>query len=422
MLPLDLGADIIIALIDLALDDDSGFGYCGALHLIHHLSEADINLKLEIAKKIITVTFSKLNSPFHIAKQCGWQESIARLLVRKHITSNYTVEGNYVLGKDIQDQPFDDGGVEFAMDMLTFDEKTMEIGSHSSRDHTLILNEIQANFTEAANVIEHEIKGKFTPLNLSDWIPAYLVFVFADLAETVSGKVAGNISSMYSILRQKTCDIQETFESLAHATNIIDKQKSMTTLSTVSSNSTSEENLSAKTTSIETKSINRNDSTESDSLANDASTKEAKDEAHKISLEGAVNKEDELVYLVTNILFTILWRGIDSNGGDSWKERGQVIACVNLLGLNNELYCSHLTLRLRIFEMGVQAALIDLSETSTQTHIHQENAAQLLRMIYDLVVLDPNEDDAKKCSPKLLDGVLALMGTFISNVFSLQKW
>lgn len=87
------------------------------------------------------------------------------------------------------------------------------------------------------------------------------------------------------------------------------------------------------------------------------------------------------------------------------------MACINLLGLNNELYCSHLTLRLRILEMGVQASLIDLSESSTQNqHLHQQNAAQWMRMIYDLVVLDPNEDDVKKCSPKLMDGVLALMG------------
>lgn len=30
-------------------------------------------------------------------------------------------------------------------------------------------------------------------------------------------------------------------------------------------------------------------------------------------------------------------------------------------------------------------------------------------MVYDLVVLDPNEDEFKKCSVKLLDGVLALL-------------
>lgn len=160
LLPLTLDREIILNLIDLALSDDSGFGYCGALHFIHHLSEADIDLKLDIARRLLQVTFNKLNSPFHIGKQVGWQESIARLLVKKHITASYTIEGNYVLGKDIQNVPFDEG-VEFAMDMLTFDEKTMELETHpmNNKDHNLILNEIQASVTEAANVIEHEIKG-----------------------------------------------------------------------------------------------------------------------------------------------------------------------------------------------------------------------------------------------------------------------
>lgn len=34
------------------------------------------------------------------------------------------------------------------------------------------------------------------------------------MAETVTGKVAGNISSVYSMIRQTTSDIQDTFESL----------------------------------------------------------------------------------------------------------------------------------------------------------------------------------------------------------------
>ncbi|XP_031626139.1 neurobeachin-like protein 1 isoform X2 [Contarinia nasturtii] len=396
MLPLDHNTDIILMMLDMALADDSGVGYCGALNLIFHLSEADIDLKLEIAKKIVTVAFNKLNSSIHIAKQIGWQDSIARLLVRKHIATNFTVEGNYVIGKDVQDNADDESGVEFAMDMLTFDEKSMELGSQSSMNNSnLLLNEIQANFTEAANVIEHEIK---------------------EMAETVSGKVAGNISSVYSMIRQKTSDIQETFESLTHGSSLSDKQKSLGTMSTLSSNSTSDENLSlksTKTTSAETKSMSRVDSTESDSLCDNSSSHTKNEKSRDILTDENIDKEEQLIYLVTNILYTVLWHGIENNGGDSWKERGQVIACINLLGLNNELYCSHLTLRLRIFELGVQASLMDLSEDNTQNHIHQENAAQLLRMIYDLVVLDPNEDEQKKCSPKLLDGVLALMDTLM---------
>lgn len=45
---------------------------------------------------------------------------------------------------------------------MTFDDATMELTGLSDdiRDNNLLLNEIQASVTEAANVIEHEIKGK----------------------------------------------------------------------------------------------------------------------------------------------------------------------------------------------------------------------------------------------------------------------
>lgn len=47
------------------------------------------------------------------------------------------------------------------MDLMTFDEKTMELNAHDgNKDHNLILTELQASVTEAANVIEHEIKGE----------------------------------------------------------------------------------------------------------------------------------------------------------------------------------------------------------------------------------------------------------------------
>lgn len=240
----------------------------------------------------------------------------------------------------------------------------------------------------------------------------------------MSGKVAGNISSMYSMIRQKTSDIQETFESLTSGTNLTEKQKSLGTMSTLSSNSTSDENLSmrsAKTTSENKSIMSRVESTESDSLQSADISKNEKSQRDDTSInEENIDKEEQLIYFVTNILYTVLWNGIENNGGDSWKERGQVIACINLLGLNNELYCSHLTLRLKIFELGVQASLMDLADTSTYNHVHQENAAQLLRMVYDLVVLDPNEDELKKCSAKLLDGVLALMGECAVKISDLR--
>lgn len=77
-------------------------------------------------------------------------------------------------------------------------------------------------------------------------------------------------------------------------------------MSTQSSNSTSEENVSVKsnlqqeTLDFESLMANTSESLSPRSLS-------------------AIDQEEQLVYLVTNILFTVLWRGVDNNGGDSWK-------------------------------------------------------------------------------------------------------
>ncbi|KAJ9577826.1 hypothetical protein L9F63_025313, partial [Diploptera punctata] len=102
-------------------------------------------------------------------------------------------------------------------------------------------------------------------------------------------------------------------------------------------------------------------------------------------------------------------------GKEAWKERERGDGLHHLLGLNNELYCSHLQLKLRILEMEVQASLSDLRDVGQTMALstHAENAVQLMRWIYDLVVLDPNEDTSKKASTKLLDGVLGLLDTLL---------
>lgn len=140
------------------------------------------------------------------------------------------------------------------------------------------------------------------------------------------------------------------------------------------------------------------------------------DDKHLTVIEDSnqsVSEEGQLIYLLTNIIFTILWRGVGFY--ESGKEGEQIVTAINLLALNHELYCSHLILRMKLLEMTVQALLIDLAEVNNakQTLNHQQSCAQLLRMIYDLVVLDKNDDDMKKCSSKLMDGVIPLLDSLM---------
>ena len=49
------------------------------------------------------------------------------------------------------------------------------------------------------------------------------------------------------------------------------------------------------------------------------------------SIEDVYIQEEELCQLVVNVLFTIMWRGKPGFPSDDViKERGQVIACINM--------------------------------------------------------------------------------------------
>lgn len=300
MLPLTVESLVVLMLLDQTLSADSEVGYSGTLCLVHHLSLSDMNLKLEVSRRLLTATFTKQNSPIIIAKQTGWQESISRLLIKNAITNSMCGEKESMLANDSTDLGYD--YQNDPNDLITFDEKTMELNYQSFKDSSMILTErLQASVTEAANVIESEIKV---------------------LADSVSEKVVDNFTSVYSVIRQKTHDIHDTLENLAlggHSVDVPDEHHSVSTPSikltrTRSSSVSSAEDRSSLQSGSQppTPSIRDNDS-----LVTQASG-DNRERAFSLQ-ESTVDKEEQLVYLVTNILFTVLWRGVENNSGDSWK-------------------------------------------------------------------------------------------------------
>lgn len=325
---IQLSSTILFHMLDEMLNAE--IDYSGLIFLVHHVSSYDLAVKLEVAKRLLQCTFTKQNSPQAIAKQPGWQESIARLLIRRPIENVKPDEEkrkSFGINLDVlleDENKFDNQG-----DLINFCEQQMEIENTEHNDGGLILNEIHASVSEAATVLESEFK---------------------ELAESVSGVVVENVSSVFSVIRQTTHDLQDTFESLT---------------------------LGSSTENIDTTSLKeRADSISSDSSSQSPHGANKKGDSIESNLEFSseadVDSEEQLVYLVSNILFTVFWRGVPNDHPECWKERGQVLGCINLLALNNELMTSHLSLRLRILEMAVQASLFDLAEHGNQTLINQE--------------------------------------------------
>lgn len=69
LLPLDQKRETVLQLLDQQLTDDTGAGYCGALHLMYNLTGAEISLKLEALNALLAATFNKPQCPLLISKQ-----------------------------------------------------------------------------------------------------------------------------------------------------------------------------------------------------------------------------------------------------------------------------------------------------------------------------------------------------------------
>lgn len=133
----------------------------GLIFLIHYSSSCELSVKLEIAKRLLQTTFVKSSLPQAIAKEAGWQESIARLLIRRQLSDvPPDKEKRKSFGINVDVLLDDSNEFNAQADLISLCDEQIDI-ERSEQDEQigLNLNELQASVSEAANVIETEIKG-----------------------------------------------------------------------------------------------------------------------------------------------------------------------------------------------------------------------------------------------------------------------
>ena len=80
-----ISMDEVVQLTNQMLAFDHPSSYQGILALCHHLYLADIDIKLELARKILVLVYSHPHAPASLYKHTGWQGCIARLLVKEMV-------------------------------------------------------------------------------------------------------------------------------------------------------------------------------------------------------------------------------------------------------------------------------------------------------------------------------------------------
>ncbi|XP_042328517.1 neurobeachin-like protein 2 isoform X2 [Sceloporus undulatus] len=119
--------------------------------------------------------------------------------------------------------------------------------------------------------------------------------------------------------------------------------------------------------------------------------------------------EEELCNLLTNIIFSVTWRGVEGWDDAAWKERGQVFSVLTKLGSACELVRPPDEIKRSLLEMMMESALTDIKEaTPAMLPSLTQNALKLLRLLQDFLFSEGHNNQAL-WSEKVYEGINSLL-------------
>uniref|UniRef100_A0A6I8N2Q2 Neurobeachin-like protein 2 n=1 Tax=Ornithorhynchus anatinus TaxID=9258 RepID=A0A6I8N2Q2_ORNAN len=119
--------------------------------------------------------------------------------------------------------------------------------------------------------------------------------------------------------------------------------------------------------------------------------------------------EEELSNLLTNILFSLTWRGVEGGDEAAWRERGQVFSVLTKLGAAGELVRPPDEIKRSLLEMMVESALSDLHEAVPATlPALTQHVLKLLRLLQDFLSSEGHANQGL-WSEKLFEGATGLL-------------
>ncbi|XP_064452930.1 neurobeachin-like protein 2 isoform X7 [Mirounga angustirostris] len=119
--------------------------------------------------------------------------------------------------------------------------------------------------------------------------------------------------------------------------------------------------------------------------------------------------EEELCNLLTNVLFSVTWRGVEGSDEAAWRERGQVFSVLTQLGASATLVRPPDCIKRSLLEMMLESALTDIKEAPVGVLASlTQQALWLLRLLQDFLCAE-GHGNQDLWSEKLFEGVCSLL-------------
>ncbi|XP_028924584.1 neurobeachin-like protein 1 isoform X1 [Ornithorhynchus anatinus] len=365
---------LIKSLLNQVLNTDPVVNFKDLLAIIYLSHRTAVNFRVAICRKVLQILQLQPDAAQQISQQVGWQETLVRLFLKeKFETRNTLKQSRTDPGKD-EDQKF-----------------TVE--------------DLQKHCSEKG---DREKTGSFTSTNVS--LDRWSLEDRTSLDSNAHGLVDDNSGA-------ETPYRSEDREELWH-------------------NNPSQ--LSLDLTGIDSYELSDSGSQIPDSLPSTPSPVESSKpfslQPEKESgvtddlgfgddlllFESSEGCEDELLRILTNILYYVMCKGLEKSDAAAWIERGQVFSALTKPGISSELLRPSDEIKLNLLEKMLEWAVSENRETKVSA-ANAENAYRLLLIVQDFLQAE-GLVNTNLWSEKLLEEMMPLFDSLAAWYSESPEW
>ncbi|XP_062978473.1 neurobeachin-like protein 2 isoform X1 [Elgaria multicarinata webbii] len=405
-------------LLEQVLASDSP-NYKDLVAVVYLSHRADLSVRLDICRKLFHLIYSQHDIVKQLAKLAGWQDTLTKLYVkesyesRQHSLSGSANSGGCLDLLKISDQPGAEAGKELA--------------DSTNPSAAADLHDLDVFLPLGYEAFDHELSEGFSDHSISPTSQrskpfrpygGFKSFDSMDLASHSSSSNNMDIPGQGEANAGDALQADRVYHPLSpfctSPFDLVLDLGSMSSAATAESGNQTPMSLPGTPSPLENfKPFPGTRARKSSSLSNVLDETSYQETLPSDNISNTSNPqqtpEEELCNLLTNIIFSVTWRGVEGWDDAAWKERGQVFSVLTKLGSACELVRPPDEIKRSLLEMMMESALTDLKEVTLAVLPSLiQNALKLLRLLQDFLFSEGHNNQAL-WSEKVYEGVNSLL-------------
>ncbi|XP_064410109.1 neurobeachin-like protein 2 [Latimeria chalumnae] len=398
------------------LGSDQVPNYKDLVSVVYLSHRADLTVRLDICRKLFHLIYSQHDIVRQLAKQAGWQDTLTKLYVKESYES--------------RKMSLSSSTNSYSLDHSRSPDQNQDLSTELDKEILERLNNPQPEIQDTELFLpfsyetnEQDVSEAFSDISVSSSFPGRklkscntLNFKSFDSVErtshssvsTIDTPGAGEGNSLDPLADDQFYMPLSPFA--ASPFELCLELASTSSFTTLESGNQTPVSMPETPSPLETfKPFPGMRVRKSSSLSNvldESSYQEA------LSGDNASNTsnpqqtpEEELCNLLTNILFSVTWRGVEGCDDGAWKERGQVFSVLTKLGTACEMVRPPDEVKRSLLEMMLESALTDIKDATPATlPIYSQNVLKLLRLLQDFLFSE-GQSNQILWSEKIYDGI-----------------